>query len=636
MQLTQLHLTNFLRHADTTIPLSARVTMVFGRNASGKTSIANAIEFALTGRCRGIRFKRDAPILVRSGSKSMSVALTTSDNEFLNTQREPRSPDLPWPAELLGVLCDPMRLIHMGQSDRQSLFREVLQSEVDLTLLEALLESKAVKKSDIDELWAEVLAFEVGNIDKAEREAVECRRSAKRARDELSKTTAEPIEQTVTLGEGETGKEYDLRKFDAGKIRLKLAELETKLAKLPGGGNLLSPKKLKADLQTAEAAAKALVDARREIAEQVSNAKEGVSEGRSNAAMQERLAKGATDAENESRSLWVGFNEGSGHCPHGTDGADKIVCPYRIKGCVEFLPKKLCPGGKNPIVVINDRVQENIKKYHADARKAREAADEAAAAAEKFEAKLNRLQPQLAKADAALGVEQEKLGQIKSDLKAAESWDADKDKIDGLVAKAMRGRELLAALERYNDRREAAGSLRDRTKRIVKEIDSYDRLVKLIQGPIRKHLAAAVEAAVLDPTLVGGWHEIARQKHDPDGTKGGFELRVEPDGLIVLNERPIEVASASEQWRAGLAIADLLARSAGVGWIVADGCEILDKDNRRPVNKWAMRAKENGYSNILMLATIVKAPEMGALPEGMAAYWLDHDGTVARIGGSDG
>ena len=115
MQFRRLKLEKFLAHADLDMDLStAPVHMILGRNGTGKTSIGNAIEFLMTGRARGVQFKKDAQEMLGANGLRFKITLATDAQEFTRTAAS-SALSFPWSDELLGVVTAPMRLATMSQ-----------------------------------------------------------------------------------------------------------------------------------------------------------------------------------------------------------------------------------------------------------------------------------------------------------------------------------------------------------------------------------------------------------------------------------------------------------------------------------------------------------------------------------------
>ncbi len=82
MQWTRLSLTNFLSHRDTTLKLT-RINSITGPNGSGKSSIRDALQWVITGTCRGMNKKKDHIGVIRQGAKKAEVDLLFELNNQL-------------------------------------------------------------------------------------------------------------------------------------------------------------------------------------------------------------------------------------------------------------------------------------------------------------------------------------------------------------------------------------------------------------------------------------------------------------------------------------------------------------------------------------------------------------------------
>jgi hypothetical protein len=82
MKLHSLHMTDFLGLALLDATLGRPINLFAGRNASGKSSIKDAVALALTGTLPRIGLKKDAGDLVRTGAPSADCELSTSDGPY--------------------------------------------------------------------------------------------------------------------------------------------------------------------------------------------------------------------------------------------------------------------------------------------------------------------------------------------------------------------------------------------------------------------------------------------------------------------------------------------------------------------------------------------------------------------------
>lgn len=86
MKIKSVTLNSFRSHAATTLELD-RFTFIVGANASGKTSIASAIEWCLTGVCEVTdEGGRHAEDLIHKGAKSCEVELTVDGTDIIRTR----------------------------------------------------------------------------------------------------------------------------------------------------------------------------------------------------------------------------------------------------------------------------------------------------------------------------------------------------------------------------------------------------------------------------------------------------------------------------------------------------------------------------------------------------------------------
>lgn len=121
MHVTHLSVTAFEGVPSFEAPLS-RLTLIAGDNGSGKSSLLEALRFALTGEVDRVKLKKDLPLLVTEGATKARVSITLDDGEritgLLPTGKhlnpiDPRSPD--------AIALDPARFMGMKDDERRTL-----------------------------------------------------------------------------------------------------------------------------------------------------------------------------------------------------------------------------------------------------------------------------------------------------------------------------------------------------------------------------------------------------------------------------------------------------------------------------------------------------------------------------------
>jgi len=75
MKIEKLHLRNFLSHEENEITFDDGITMIIGHNGAGKSSIADAIRFALFGEKRGTRKEDHIEDMIKKGKHEASVSM---------------------------------------------------------------------------------------------------------------------------------------------------------------------------------------------------------------------------------------------------------------------------------------------------------------------------------------------------------------------------------------------------------------------------------------------------------------------------------------------------------------------------------------------------------------------------------
>ncbi len=90
MKLSDLYLGDFTCYKDSTFHFESTVNLIVGENASGKTSILDALTYLLTGACaRTDKAGHGADAMVRAGAKDAAIAaIITNNGDVLNFGRK--------------------------------------------------------------------------------------------------------------------------------------------------------------------------------------------------------------------------------------------------------------------------------------------------------------------------------------------------------------------------------------------------------------------------------------------------------------------------------------------------------------------------------------------------------------------
>jgi hypothetical protein len=85
------------------------------------------------------------------------------------------------------------------------------------------------------------------------------------------------------------------------------------------------------------------------------------------------------------------------------------------------------------------------------------------------------------------------------------------------------------------------------------------------------------------------------------------------EGNIMVGNRPYQLCSESEKWRADAMIAEALSHLSGINLLVLDRVDVLAPKHRPGLVQWCMRSD----AQCILFATLKQKPE------GITAYWLE-------------
>jgi len=187
MKLKKLRIHNFVGIDNAEISFDKPISLFVGRNNQGKSTVPDAVEFALTGRCRAMQFNKDAPHIMR-GPDGMLTELDVCDGgiaEPRTIRRTKSSIGINTDTrEVLRYCLNPTQFIALPAKQRAKVLAEVLGGGMDDVTKAAIAEHIG----DIDEaILSEIKGAGVNvlNIDALRAAVVEIRQSYKRLEKDL-------------------------------------------------------------------------------------------------------------------------------------------------------------------------------------------------------------------------------------------------------------------------------------------------------------------------------------------------------------------------------------------------------------------------------------------------------------------
>jgi len=625
MMVNAIKLVYFRNHEETELPL-APLTIIKGRNNSGKTSIRHAIEVALTGRAeftdRGGRGLTDA---IRVGQKAGVVELDVEGiGEITRTikpsgsslqvadwtgtasaQQELLYQKLGADADLISALLNVSAFISLPAREQKEMLFQIARPEISAGQLMSAVNDWAEKQAAgnlLDELRALIKIPEsVGPdwLDQAYKLIFEARKEAKKVAGQLAgivegmnvSQDVPPLDQLPELEKQIATLEAEREKLAkkvaaveaAEERRASLAEREQNIKNsiealsLPVEDSGENPEELKAALKK--------LAARLDEARQVSYEAQGELRAIDDALPKIKGAKGECP-----------LAPGVVSCPMTADERKALVKDLNAQ--------------RKKLVTTHERAMkdaaaiETQKEELAERIWAAEQAEKNAERLETMEKELEAVQAEMATLPEPLGI------------------DLARSEISTLDERIRNGHELSAKMKVAAEAQERAEKAGEEAAEAAVRAARLEVLATLF-GPqgikarlLSETMGAVIERAAENLSLItGGMYELDAEA-DPD-----FHLVV--NGNVELRQ-----LSTSEKMRVGIACAEALAHASGLRLLVIDDVEILDVSNRGLLTAWLMDRMDD-HDTIIVLSTAEEAQNPGV--PGVATHWVD-GGKVERLG----
>lgn len=225
MQLKKLTIDHFVGIDHAELPFERPVTLLVGTNNQGKSSVRDAVQFALTGKARAMRFAKEVGNVIHGGN-GMAVELDYLDGSGEISIRRTKTNIGSHVDEraVLRYCLNPQEFIALAPKERARILSDVLGGGLDEVIKAAIIEH--VGEID-DTVLAEIKGSGVNllDVDALRNQVVEQRRSYKRLIEELP-------DKAPLLGDYELNVDYDLAKDEAA--------LKTLADRIKKGGDLIA------------------------------------------------------------------------------------------------------------------------------------------------------------------------------------------------------------------------------------------------------------------------------------------------------------------------------------------------------------------------------------------------------------
>jgi DNA repair exonuclease SbcCD ATPase subunit len=625
MKLVSLALKDFLAHENLEIRFGAK-TLITGPNHVGKTSIRDGVKFALTGIARGLPKKNMALALGRDGKKpraSLTLDAEANGKQF-SVDRSPTTCNMTPSAlsalglseELCHILTDPYRFIDgLEPTERQAIVTGLLATK-KVDLASAFECPNGSNDADLMKILVEAADDVEAAYKRAYAARTECGRLVKAAKEQATVQ----VGTKVMTSKGE--KDVTIPGHAVEKVTPFLEKLEAEAREYERsieGAELIVDHVAKAEFEAnakkiSAAKANKPGDARKELLErnaQLVARQQQINYTRSGLQREDQVLR---DQNRQIAAKIEAIKTGKTTC--AICGANATCSNH---------------GAHELMVAANKAASKDLKVRHEEIEEELAALDGETA---EIDQKLAALDEKITKASVpqvdvtALERRQE---QIKKDLESlatfvkyeCTSGDAASDNKGRLPAGEGRlaqykqriqdGHTILAARKLWDASRTGLETAQEAIKQHDAEYEAWGRLCEFLgpDGQARTLVASSVESATFPEDLAAAW---------------GRTFKVEADGSVTFNGRPVELASMSERLEAGIMFQAWIARKT-LGWLVCDEVDKLFGDDKRGFNAWFAHEQE---LQIVAIASAEAAP--AKIPEWLTFVWLGEKKEVTANG----
>lgn len=657
MKLQRLAVKDFLGLTEADIDLGRPVNLIIGRNGAGKSSVRDAILYALTGRCRSTDAGgRGADSLIRRGATGCSVRLeydanlASGDLQGMVIERGRNGagptgvkglcPDLAergLSADLVEALLDMPHLLRLSAKERSAILSQVISPAVSLEDVQRHATAMRLSDDAIGSLLVGLRRVSPGPYGPAElaqayKLCYEARTKRKRdLADVEGKLQAMPAASGGPLWADTVRQRLQLIEADEADLREKIGALRQQQAEW----NRAQARRQDLERQVAELESRSRQPQQAlPMGPSVEDLTAQVAEFRENY----RAASTLEDREREKRvSAESKASAAEGLVRQARSG--DTSCPAHVT--------------TDPCPVLEQRVEERkaqVPQLEADARRTaaavkRARTGEIAAAAEADKARIvvEHLEAELAaaregaarnqgSAEASLDALQAELDRIEADysiesdeVTCAELHTSGKILSDIAAKKALAQEELRGI--------EAAARSAEERKKLEAEVAAARKVVatleELVPALEPRGLPARILAERIGPfearineqlaTITGGEYRVAIR------AERGVDVDVFRDGSGLA--LPCENLSTSERMRLGVALAAGISVLSGLRILVIDEAELLDVGNRGLLMRGVMELAGE-IETTLILATCDRPT--AATSDAIGVHWVA-DGRVTPV-----
>jgi energy-coupling factor transporter ATP-binding protein EcfA2 len=597
MRFSDIQIQNFQMLTELSIDLTQQpITLVAGDNEQGKSSLMEAIRFAITGDTTRVSKKGDIKFLLRDGAKKGLIQLTIAETNSTATVELPKGkvtgqmPMTDLQREVANILLTPELFAAMPEAKRRTLLFDLMGISADREAISTRLAKRHIARDKIEQ----VKPMLRNGFTAAQNMAIESARDCKSAWKEV------------------TGENWGSQKAENWEPVWENSEVppeEAATMAITLQNHLIFLEEQIGLAQQAVGIAQSQTQSREFLEEQTITLIDQatslsryemqlrtVSQDLTNLSQKAILAKGSTDPLASAAAQYLHqflllSNESTGISGYHQNGD--------IAAWAEFA--ELLDGSKELVASISGSPASYGKFEAARSQAEKEVAnlklqiDDSRKAAERLEQIKKTLESMTEVMD------QEVLREKIFELQADRHHTAEQAKLMDLIAnqQAINNRVLSRATTLHKDIKEWL---------TIEEAFAPSGIPSELMGDAVKPLNERMRAT----SIATGFSQVS----------------INNEGMVMVDGRPYSLGSESAQWRADAALAEALAIVSGLRFFALDRVDVLDLKKRPALMKWLHQVVMTGeIEQIFLFGTFKTLP--GVPASTFQALWLEN-GTITN------
>lgn len=568
MKITAIKTANFIGDRNVDIRLDSPVTLICGRNHSGKSSLAEAVRMALTGESVRVRLKKDYGLLITEG-QTVGYAVVDHDGErsaitLPNGAHEHTGQSRP-PA-ILPFILDAQRFASLDTNERRSFLFGLTGLRTDGDAVTQRLLAKGCNAARVEEISPHLRG---AGFDAAHKEAQANARESKAAWRAITSETYGSVKAASWKAQKPAR--------DANRLRLVREELGRVSEQIEKGV---------ADLAVMQSAAARQA----QQSEKISGLRERA--GRY-ARIEAKLRKDEAELKEWQEKVEIEERRGKQMPTEPTYTCPKCSATLRHDhangALVEFTPPP----------IVSHPEPEKLAEY----QKARDL----------LARSVENDKRDLAAADLAARTLAE-IDDARSDpAPSPEEIEAKKAQL----AEARKEQKRLAGVVKALEADERAAAIADEKTDLARSHHHDVVQWELIADALAP---SGIQGEMLAEALEPINDRLARSANETEWLRVGIDADM---GISADGGRPYALLSESERWRADAMIAEAVSHLSGVRLLVLDRVDVLDLAGREDLLYWLDGLAADGEIDTALLFATLKALPAN-IPKNIEAIWIEN------------